>query len=305
MLPAAPERIQMNEFKYACPVCGQHIKCDVSQAGTVMECPTCFQKITVPQAPTTADQKFILTGSKVMEGKISKPEDAGGGGVSEKKFPVVKGLLLLAVVGIVVFALRGKISNLVSAWVWRAGDVGAVGAAGSFSRSHGVFTVNGSGADTWRRADGFYFVFQTLNGDGALTARVLNLKNTDLWAKAGVMIRENTNAGSMFAMSCIRPDGQVQSVWRKATDGEADSSALAGGPDYPKWVKIVRNGNSFSAYYKVKPEDGWLPIGAPQTISMASKVQIGLVVCAHNAGTLCLAQFDQVALLTGHKTGQH
>jgi hypothetical protein len=52
-------------------VCGQHIKCDSSQAGTVMECPTCFQKITVPQAPTGDDQKFILTGTKVMERLIS------------------------------------------------------------------------------------------------------------------------------------------------------------------------------------------------------------------------------------------
>ena len=41
----------MSEFKYACPVCGQHMKCDSSQSGTVMECPTCFQKIIVPQAP--------------------------------------------------------------------------------------------------------------------------------------------------------------------------------------------------------------------------------------------------------------
>ena len=57
----------MSEFKYACPVCGQHIKCDSSQAGSVMECPTCFQKITVPQAPATDDQKFIITGTKVGE----------------------------------------------------------------------------------------------------------------------------------------------------------------------------------------------------------------------------------------------
>ncbi len=57
----------MSEFKYACPVCGQHIKCDSSQAGSVMECPTCFQKITVPQAPASADQKFIITGTKVGE----------------------------------------------------------------------------------------------------------------------------------------------------------------------------------------------------------------------------------------------
>src|SRR5580658_2537601 len=54
----------MSEFKYACPVCGQHIKCDSSQAGTQMECPTCFQKIIVPQAPSE-EQKFILTGTQV------------------------------------------------------------------------------------------------------------------------------------------------------------------------------------------------------------------------------------------------
>ena len=57
----------MSEFKYACPVCGQHIKCDSSQSGSVMECPTCFQKITVPQAPATDDPKFIITGTKVGE----------------------------------------------------------------------------------------------------------------------------------------------------------------------------------------------------------------------------------------------
>jgi DNA-directed RNA polymerase subunit RPC12/RpoP len=53
----------MSEFKYACPVCGQHIKCDSSQTGTQMECPTCFQKITVPQAPASDDQKLIITGT--------------------------------------------------------------------------------------------------------------------------------------------------------------------------------------------------------------------------------------------------
>ena len=55
----------MSEFKYACPVCGQHIKCDSSQSGSVMECPTCFQKITAPQAPAEGSQKFILSGKKV------------------------------------------------------------------------------------------------------------------------------------------------------------------------------------------------------------------------------------------------
>jgi len=42
-----------------------------------MTCPTCFQQITVPSAPATEDQKFIITGTKVGNErpmpKISEP----------------------------------------------------------------------------------------------------------------------------------------------------------------------------------------------------------------------------------------
>ena len=54
----------MREFKFACPVCGQHIRCDSSQSGSLMQCPTCFQNITAPQAPAEGSHKFILSGKK-------------------------------------------------------------------------------------------------------------------------------------------------------------------------------------------------------------------------------------------------
>ena len=104
----------MSEFKYACPICGQHMKCDSSQSGTVMECPTCFQKITAPQAPATDDSKFIITGTKVGERPIpaavanaemaSAPEPA-------KKFPVaaIAFVVLLCVALAAAFAFGGKI----------------------------------------------------------------------------------------------------------------------------------------------------------------------------------------------------
>src|SRR6516165_7849926 len=87
----------MSEFKYACPVCGQHIRCDSSQSGSIMECPTCFQKITVPQAPASEEQKLILTGTKVSEKKYSLPIDEGGVITLEKKSPVA-GILFVIVV---------------------------------------------------------------------------------------------------------------------------------------------------------------------------------------------------------------
>src|SRR6516225_7672381 len=54
----------MSEFKFACPVCGQHITADSSASGKPLECPTCFQRIVAPQAPLSGDPKLILSGSK-------------------------------------------------------------------------------------------------------------------------------------------------------------------------------------------------------------------------------------------------
>jgi hypothetical protein len=102
----------MSEFKYACPVCGQHMMCDSSQAGSVMECPTCFQKITAPQAPASDDPKFILTGTKVGERPVPKfPEASSGFVPAAKGFPgaVVVILILLFIGGAVAFVYRGTI----------------------------------------------------------------------------------------------------------------------------------------------------------------------------------------------------
>ena len=90
----------MSEFKYACPVCGQHMMCDASQGGSVMECPTCFQKIVAPQAPAS-DAKFILTGTKLTEKKINVRVDGPVATAQEKPFPlaIVIVLALVAVAG--------------------------------------------------------------------------------------------------------------------------------------------------------------------------------------------------------------
>lgn len=54
----------MSEFKFACPNCGQHITADTSASGGQLECPTCFRKIIVPQAPESGESKFILSASQ-------------------------------------------------------------------------------------------------------------------------------------------------------------------------------------------------------------------------------------------------
>ena len=64
----------MSEFKFACPVCGQHITADSKTSGGQIECPTCFQKIVVPQAPASEDTKLILSASQVGKPRPSSTE---------------------------------------------------------------------------------------------------------------------------------------------------------------------------------------------------------------------------------------
>lgn len=65
----------MSEFKFACPVCGQHITADSKTSGAQLDCPTCFQKIIVPQAPTTGGTKLILSATQVSKPRPTLSEE--------------------------------------------------------------------------------------------------------------------------------------------------------------------------------------------------------------------------------------
>src|SRR5450432_792604 len=100
----------MSEFKFACPVCGQHMQCDSSQGGTVMECPTCFQKITAPHAPASDEQKFIITGTKKSE-RPASIIPAANFAPAKKGFPgTLVVVIIFILIGVAVaFIYRGTI----------------------------------------------------------------------------------------------------------------------------------------------------------------------------------------------------
>ncbi|MDE3065953.1 MAG: hypothetical protein KGJ60_00235 [Verrucomicrobiota bacterium] len=102
----------MSEFKFACPVCGQHIRCDSSQSGSAMGCPTCFQKIIAPNAPATDASKYILTGTKAGERPSLKMAGQGPApGPVSRGVPgaVVVVVLLLGIAAAVAFVYHGTL----------------------------------------------------------------------------------------------------------------------------------------------------------------------------------------------------
>lgn len=176
---------------------------------------------------------------------------------------------------------------------WSKQDIGSTGVAGSATHTAGAYTLNGSGADIWGTADAFHYAWQTLSGDGEITARVASIENTNAWAKAGVMIRESLTAGSAHASIFISPSSGVSFQRRTATSGSSTSTTTTG-ITAPRWLKIVRSGNVLTTSHSA---DGstWTTQGS-ETIAMASTIYIGLAVTSHANTTDCTAVFDNVSV---------
>ncbi len=178
---------------------------------------------------------------------------------------------------------------------WASQDIGSVGIAGSsqFDSATGTFTVAGSGSDVWNTADsGPQYAYETLSGDGSITAKVTSQQNTSGWAKSGVMIRESLASNSKQAFMLVSPSNGTAFQYRAATGGASANTNTAGFAA-PYWVRLTRTGSTITGF---RSADGvtWTQQGTA-TISMASNVYIGLAVTATNNSALSAATFTNVA----------
>jgi tripartite motif-containing protein 71 len=182
---------------------------------------------------------------------------------------------------------------------WSGRDIGSVGVAGRASYANGVFTVQGSGANIYGSADAFRFVYQPLNGNGQIIAKVLSVQNTNSYAKAGVMIRQSLTANSTHAMVDITPTSGAEFSRRTVTGGSTTPTARTG-IAAPYWVKLVRSGNTFTGSVS---SDGtnWTQLSSA-TIGMTGTVYIGLIVNSHNNAVLCTGTFGSVAVSGSEST---
>lgn len=203
----------------------------------------------------------------------------------------------------------GAIDNLVintpPVETWVSQDVGSPGVAGSAGYDAGTdtFSIQGGGSDIFGKWDRFHYVTREegLSGDGEIIARVVSQQNTHDWAKAGVMIRETLAGDSRYALVAVTPGKRVAYERRAATAASASSNNVQVPTSTPRWVRLVRSGDTFTAY---QGTDGvtWSQVGPATTLAMGADVQIGLAVCAHDNATLSAVVMDNVRVI-GASTG--
>ena len=179
---------------------------------------------------------------------------------------------------------------------WTAVDIGSPGAAGStVFTGNGAYTVQGSGGDIQGNSDQFHFASVNWTGNGIFIARVVDLTNTDPWAKAGLMVRASQNgAGDINFFEAITP-GNGSTTQNRTTTNSSTGWSQTTGPVAPYWVKIVKSGNTYTAF--TSPDgNSWTQDGSAATLSLPSTFYIGLALTSHSNGQLATAHFDNVTL---------
>ena len=180
---------------------------------------------------------------------------------------------------------------------WTSQDIGNVGVSGSATYANGVFTVAGGGIDIWGTADAFQYVFQPLDGDGEIIARVTSLANTALNRKAGVMMRGGLSASAQHVMINAATDGSIEFI-RRSSAGSAATFIAGSAQSLPAWLKLTRVGSTVTG--SVSSDGGsWSVVGSTNVSGLA---YTGLVVTSADLSERNVSTFDSVTVSSGDDT---
>jgi PA14 domain/Bacterial TSP3 repeat len=190
---------------------------------------------------------------------------------------------------------------------WAHGDLGA--ALGDASYSNGVFTVSSMGRaapnDLWGGADAFHYLYQPVEGNAQVVARVLGMNGqagVSGPARVGLMVRltlhDNSPCGALIGFGTNSP------IFRTGFGVRNIYLPVPAVSNAPLWIKGVRWSEASSGYDSVtcySSPDGtnWTQVAVVETelgLVMPRRIYVGLVVASPQPGTLVSAQFDHVSV---------
>ena len=199
--------------------------------------------------------------------------------------------------------VNGTLSDMISSDI---GDPGVDPLQPGYAVALGddSYLVAGGGHDIWDNADGFHFLYQEFTGPFDARVRVEGMNpngpsTTTTWAKAELMVRETTAAGSRHNSVCTtRAEGEnaIEAQYRDTTDGTCGNLRVVTPVPYPNaWLRLVRESASSNDIKLYTSTDGstWTLQNTHANSSpvLPAKVLIGMAVTSHdNTGNDILAQ---------------
>ncbi|HZM79968.1 MAG TPA: ABC transporter permease subunit [Candidatus Limnocylindrales bacterium] len=183
--------------------------------------------------------------------------------------------------------------------------VGLVALTAAIGGSGSTTDANSSGPP---HADSVQFAFQSLDGDGSITARLVSQQETGPDAKAGLLLRTAVEQNSPYAAIMVTAGYGVRWQGNFAPD-VAGTVGKA-----PRWLRLTRSGGTVTGF---ESPDGkaWAQVGSVTLPDAPRAVAVGMFVASPPTGlknvrrgpgatesgpdwTVSTAVFDSVAVVT-------
>ena len=173
-----------------------------------------------------------------------------------------------------------KTAELPLPWDFKA--LGNSGEKASAVFNARAFTLTAAG-DLSGDADAGSFVWQTLSGDGQITARIRDLDGAGKSTRAGLMIRDSLAANSKQVFIGVNGNDDFRWIRRTRTGDESVMKSTAKGKNSNTWLGLSRRGDTITAY---RSDDGkdWTKIGTSQA-EFGKNCYIGLYVSSGSTDT--------------------
>jgi len=122
-------------------------------------------------------------------------------------------------------------------------------------------------------------------GDGVAMVKVTSLKNTNEYAKAGIMWRQDSPANAANVMIAVTPQHGVTFQYRPTAGAATPAPVFLGTMTAPVWLRLDRTGETFVGLVSTDNRTTWQQVGQAVTIPGFNGSLVGLVNTAHSTAT--------------------
>ena len=166
---------------------------------------------------------------------------------------------------------------------WESKDIGQMRVPSRvWSDLHEV-RVESGGLDIGGAADSFHFVSRKVSGDFEILLRVNSLQMASPESTAGLMVRaDDSDAGAVNVFLGVFADRlRGGALMHRASTGAPTMTAFrdTGVRDGNQWLRLVRQGRTFTAYRSTSLREKWTRIGAVD-LDLPSEARAGLAVAS-------------------------
>ncbi len=175
-----------------------------------------------------------------------------------------------------------------------------------------IIKVVASGTDIGSTNDEGFFIFKQIRGDFEFSTRINALSPSDLYAKAGIMARQDLTDDSKDVYFFVFPDNQErlnnnggfefqyrnnrgnesQSIFPREEVAEEQFKV-----NFPEtWIKLRRDGNIFTSF--VSHDNKNWQFYSKHEQRMAKSLLVGFAVTSHNPNGFTKAEFSDIFVKT-------